>query len=266
MGADPRIWQEDFAIRTSCTDQYGRATLYSLGDCLQEAAGNHTEAMGTTMNNLTGQGLAWIICRLHVKVTRWPRLDDQLKISTWSAAADPIYAYRDFIIRHADGREACRATSSWLILNLETRRPIRTPEFIRDLPLTDQPRVFTQAPSRLRPPQETVHQVEFPVLRQDIDFNGHINNARYLSWLAEPLPEHVWRHGQLRELEITYRNEGLYGDRIVSGCSPLPAANAESAGSADSATTTSFIHSLTRRSDQTTLTLAKTTWNLPEKS
>jgi acyl-ACP thioesterase len=264
MVADPRIWQEDFYIRTSGTDQYGRATLYSLGDCLQEAAGNHTDSLGMTMNDLSGKGLAWIICRLHVKVTRWPRLNEHLKVSTWSAAADPIYAYRDFIIHHTDGSEACRATSTWLILNLETRRPIRTPDFIRDMAHPDQPRVFTQKPSRLRAPQETAHQVEFPVLRQDIDFNGHINNARYLSWLAEPLPDRIWQHGQLRELEITYRNEGLYGDRIVSGCSPIPAANAEPAGAADSAT--SFVHSLTRRSDDCTLTLAKTTWNLPEES
>lgn len=61
-------------------------------------------------------------------------------------------------------------------------------------------------------------EMDFHVRRSDIDTNGHVNNARYVEWMIEGIPEDLTQDYQLSELEVIYKKETMYGTDILSAC------------------------------------------------
>ena len=50
-----------------------------------------------------------------------------------------------------------------------------------------------------------------PVVQEDIDRNGHVNNTRYIDWLFDLLPEDV----DVKAIHAVYHNEALPGDQLL---------------------------------------------------
>jgi acyl-ACP thioesterase len=87
-----------------------------------------------------------------------------------------------------------------MLLDLETRRPVRVDEQLPDLPLVT----------------EYSYELHFRVRHGDVDLNRHVNNVVYVDWALETLsPEMI---GKLRpySVEISCQAESYYGDRIFS--------------------------------------------------
>ncbi len=72
----------------------------------------------------------------------------------------------------------------------------------------------------------TLHRVAIRILPDDIDFMGHVNNARYLGWVQDAVLEH-WRHLAPPDAvaarawvalkhEITYRKPAFLDDDVVA--------------------------------------------------
>ena len=54
------------------------------------------------------------------------------------------------------------------------------------------------------------------VSREVIDDNEHVNNVVYVDWALETLPPDLIGKLQPASVEISYRAESYYGDRIIS--------------------------------------------------
>ena len=91
-------------------------------------------------------------------------------------------------------------------------------------------------------PTEVEHSTTFAVRRSDLDRVGHANNVRFVEWMLEGLPDDAG----LREVEVLYRSEAVYGDEVVSEASPL--------------IEDQRFHQLRRASDGRTLALTRTLW------
>ena len=48
----------------------------------------------------------------------------------------------------------------------------------------------------------------------DLDVNGHMNNARYLDWLADLLPGSFHQDNVIRDMTLGYVAEALEGDNL----------------------------------------------------
>lgn len=68
----------------------------------------------------------------------------------------------------------------------------------------------------------------FTVTKEDIDFNGHVGNVRYLEWFLEAATEHSEHHGMsfealkalhctwvAKEHRIVYKSSALEGDKLA---------------------------------------------------
>jgi acyl-CoA thioesterase FadM len=58
---------------------------------------------------------------------------------------------------------------------------------------------------------EVARQVRFT----DLDVNGHMNNARYLDWLADLLPGSFHQTHMIRDMTLGYVSEALEGDELL---------------------------------------------------
>ena len=51
---------------------------------------------------------------------------------------------------------------------------------------------------------------------QDLDLNGHVNNAIYVGWAVETVPEDFYRKQRPEHIDVVFHKESLYGDTILS--------------------------------------------------
>jgi len=206
----------DFQVRSYECGADGTATLPTICNYLQEVASLHAKMLGFSRSDFekVGENTSWILTRLRVKMTRYPKWEDTVRVTTYPRKGRRITAERDFILSVGDERIGI-ATSEWMIINLATRKIVPIPQFVYDIANDEMPPVLgADAFSKLRwDCRETTGAARFTARRGDIDLNGHVNNVHYIEWLVEALPEGA---GKITDFEITFKSETLAGDEIVA--------------------------------------------------
>ena len=217
-----------FTIRSFDCGRGGEATLPAICNYLQEAANLHADALGISSYDFreAKNNLTWVITRMHIRMARFPKRNEEFKVLTFPRPGRKVAFYRDYIVTSADGERLGVATTEWVIIDLSTRRlaPITGDilEFANDV---REPAFTTDAFTRFKYPEKEVGdgsgsesersaesgRVEILAGRTHIDLNGHVNNVHYIEWLLETVPE-----GMPKELEIVFRTESFAGERMVS--------------------------------------------------
>lgn len=243
------IWKERFRVRSYEMDPRGRASIVTLCNFLQEAAGNHALDLGVSVDQLQDKNLTWVLARLRMEVDAYPLWRDEVVIETWPSGAEGLFATRDFLLRDDAGVVLARATSSWLMIDLERRRPVRLPEFITSIDLPDRDRSLVGMSRQLSEGVNVVTESGIRVRYSDLDINGHVNNVRYVEWALEAVPFEIIRSHHLAELEVHFRAEAVYGD-------PVEVSLASMDGSSRT-----YSHVITQTNDDRELARLQTRWS-----
>lgn len=205
------VWQ----VRTYECGPDGFATLPAICNYLQEAASLNAEALAFSKTDFeaAGENISWVLTRLKVQMTRYPRWTEKVRLVTYPRGGRRIVAWRDFMLTDEAGVEFGRASSEWMLIDLSSRKLVPIPEKVFACANTVRPPVFGEEPfAKLRwTCQETVEPVRFRARRGDIDLNGHVNNVHYISWLLEGAPE-----GVVQELDVVFKSETLAGEEVLT--------------------------------------------------
>ncbi|SMO91277.1 acyl-[acyl-carrier-protein] thioesterase [Gracilimonas mengyeensis] len=205
-------YSESFKIRASEVDTRGKATLPALCSLFQEVAGNNALQLNFDITQLHEQNLTWVLHRMDIHIERFPDWRETITIETWPAAGDALRAYRDYRILDEEGNQIGACLSYWMMINLETRRPTRMPKEILEMGLETEEHVLPIKTDRLNPMDEFDDSREFTVRKSDLDMNRHVNNARYVEWMMEPLPEEEAE--AINRMDIVFVRESTAGDTI----------------------------------------------------
>lgn len=204
-----------FTVRTYESDSAGRLSPVSLLNYFQEAASAHAEELGAGIVYLFRQGLTWVITRYHLKLFGAPRWKTEVELTTWPSGHQGLFALREFELRDGKGGLAAAATSSWMLIDLETKRPVppdqRLGPYLRD------PRRAVASPFD---PLPIIDQADlersFVVRMADLDWNNHVNHVIYVSWALETNPAGFLEAHRPAEIEVDYRREAFFGDTVTS--------------------------------------------------
>lgn len=243
------VWREAHVVRSSETDAAGRASVQALLGYLLDAADSHARALGVSADDLTAERRTWMLHRLRVVVEVMPRWRDGVHVETWPSSMDGLYAERDFRLRDGGGRLLARATSTWLLIDLRRRRPVRIPKAFRGFALPERERPLPEAPPELAPVEAPDYEETFRVGYGDLDLNRHAAFSRYALWAVETLPLELLETNVPAELELRFRAEAVYGDAVVAQT------QREESGDGPS-----FLHRLVRQENGRELALARTRW------
>lgn len=209
---NPTLYSESFKIRASEVNESGKATLPAICSLFQEVAGNHALKLKFDITDLHKHDLTWVLHRMDIKIDRYPDWRETITIKTWPAAGDALRAYRDYLILGEDGEEIGYCLSYWMMINLKTRRPVRMPREILKLKLADRDHVLNIKSERHMPFEDVEKSTTFTVRHSDLDMNQHVNNARYLEWIMESLPEDS--QSEIERVDIIFVAESTFGDEI----------------------------------------------------
>lgn len=220
MNSPDPIFEKTFPIRYHELDNRGLLRPVTLLNFVQDAGGMHAAQLGVSVRDLRQRGLTWVLSRVHVTVERYPHADDVINVRTWPSTREGLFSCREFEMRDKNGVLFSSATSSWAVLNLASRRPVRLQDCLPEYPLTGQRALnddFASLPQFPDEPDGTFRELPFLVRRSDQDSNQHVNNTVYTDWALEAVPDDI-AVCHLYSIEVSFRAEALYGDRIVSQC------------------------------------------------
>lgn len=244
---DNSVYKQKFHIRNFDVDFNGKLKLNMLLNFLQESAAEHAGKLNLSGLDLLKKNLAWIMSRYHISISYYPEQGETIEVSTWPSVVEGIFTLREYEIR-ASEKKAVQATSSWMALDLQSKKPVKIKKTLPSFPLYSRRAVHDDF-RPLPDVENTDIELRFPVLKEDLDFNRHVNNVVYIQWAVETAPEDVVMDLRPTQIEVNYKNETYYGDCVVSRTQKLRSGKGPH-----------YIHQLVKESDGREIARLRTEW------
>lgn len=206
-------FERNYPIRSYECDKNGHLRLITLMNIFQDMADSHANLMGLGYDFCKTKGLAWVGSNYHVIIERMPAWHETITISTWPCVEKKLGAVRDFEVKDEDGMTIIRASSQWILINFEKRRPVGLRENLPQYRIIDE-RAIEGDFEKITDVSRTDASAEFKVRFDDIDINKHVNNAVYPLWATESVGDAFREKHCPAELEIAFKKEGLFGEKV----------------------------------------------------
>lgn len=181
-------------------------------DMAQEMAYQAAGVLHFGYDELIREGMAWVLSRMHIVFTDAPHWRDDVEIQTWSRGAFGPFFLRDFRVLGSDGNLKVKATSSWVVMDVNTRRMAKPEDVLPkentrcDDAAIEAPAAKVMMPRGVEAEYVSNHKVAY----SDIDLVGHTNNARYISWAMDCMESDT----RVNEIEITFQHEAKMGETV----------------------------------------------------
>lgn len=184
-------------------------------DLAQEMANVHAQKLGFGYDDLMRTRTVWVLSRMHIHFDRHPVWREEVTMSTWHKGPSGLFYLRDFQMSDRQGNSLVSATTSWLVINVDTRH------ICRDAGILDRgTALMTDALSKecgkiIMPKEcDAVKTGEHNVAYSDVDMNGHTNNARYLVWAMDVLDYDFAKKHPVKDVRINFNVETRPGDTV----------------------------------------------------
>ena len=197
-------------IRFSEVNENNELDLSSIINYFQDCCMFHSEDVGFGLRYRDISGTTWVLSSWNIIVTRYPRLFEKIKITTYPYKVNNFLGFRNFVITTEDGETCAVADSCWINISLETGKPARaTKEEVKAYQISDRIEM-EDAKGKIRVPDNAESKEAFDVVPSNIDSNHHVNNGQYVKMAETFLPKDF----HIRKLRVEYRNAAKLGDVI----------------------------------------------------
>jgi acyl-ACP thioesterase len=236
-----------YKVTTSTCDSEGKLKLYSALQMMQDCSEMWIDSEPEVKNYFFLQNMAQLLATRQVEIIRVPDYKEELTVTTSVYGMKPMFGFRNTFIYDAQGNPCYKTWSMGafvdkvagklkrvddatiqsmklepqLEMNYKDRRIIlpkgRSSESHPSL--LDDGRVATEGLARRPEGESQLDKVKtegevlepIKVLRADIDYNKHLNNANYVRMAMELLPEDFVVSG----LRVEYRVAAKLGDCLT---------------------------------------------------
>ena len=203
------------SVTPDCLDGGGLARIPAIYEMIINSIGLHIKDEGFGINVMEGRGLSWTLARGAFEFGRRPSLYEKLTVSVCDGEKSALTTSRYVKIFDENGDTVARAVADWCVIDKQTRKP--TPfEVPSDNDLLHKP---CPSPQRIRPfvsSRRSSRKVGY----SECDFNGHLNNCRYVEMFYNLLPKRIANRTEGVRLDINFLKEIPLGAQVVSYLKP----------------------------------------------
>lgn len=206
MQFDP-LFSKTYPVPERECDADGKCRLPYLLRCMEDAAFADAERIGQSSDLLREKyDISWMIYQNVLDVTALPEAGSRICVQTCYGGVQSAAASRRYDVLQ-NGKPLIRCIQVWVVVHMGTRKlanPQKLPELMQ--PGFPHPSGHRRT---LRAEPSLQHAGVGSVDKGDLDFNGHMNNVRYVEHALPYLPEGCFT-GSFR-LQLEYRYELLQG-------------------------------------------------------
>ena len=210
-------YEQKLNIKYSEIDQNQTLKPFALLNFLQDIASENAENLGFGYDYLHPKNLAWFLIKYRMEFENYPQGIQDIVLKTEPRGYNKLFAYRDFEI-YTHNKLSGRISSVWSVVDIDTRSIVPVEQAIVQNPLMV-PKIKREDDlefakiSALKNPSLTR---TFEVRYNDLDVNGHANNGNYVIWAFEPLSFEFKNQYRIKTLDMIYKKEAKYGEKLVS--------------------------------------------------
>ena len=187
----------------------------ALLNLLQDVASKNLE--NSTFSNvaLNNKGLGWFLVRYRIEFDRYPQGIEEINVRTENRGMYKLGAYRDFEAYTTGGERLLRATTSWMMVDIENKSLINIEQSFPEIKKFEK-RENDLVLRKLKSFEDADSEKVFHVRYDDLDMNGHVNNTVYITWAMEAVDYDFRKSHCIKDIDIYYKHEAVYGEDILS--------------------------------------------------
>ncbi len=186
---DNEVYNKEIEINFRDCDNNKKVKLSAVMGFASDIAGKDYTARGFSHDKMVEAKQVFILARYHFHFYKMPSVDDIITFRTWEKGIKDGYVLRDYEIIDSNNESCILASSTWLIINPDTRKIIKP----RNFTLTDigasEKILDCEHCDRIHFGEEKLVALgERIIYNTDLDANGHLNNANYANIAIDFLP------------------------------------------------------------------------------
>ena len=206
------MYSLNYKVTTSSCDRNGKLKIFSALQMMQDCSEMWIESEPTVKKFFNDQNMAQLLATRQVEIVRLPLFKEDLTVTTSVYEVKPMFGFRNTFIRDAKGEPCLKTWSMGAFVDLSTGRLKRIDEATIASIAIDEKQEMNYRDRRIILPHEgdiTLDPVR--VMRADIDYNRHMNNAHYVRIAMELLPEDF----EVKGMRMEYRAPAKLGDMLT---------------------------------------------------
>ncbi|RZC60161.1 hypothetical protein C5167_021901 [Papaver somniferum] len=275
------VYRQLFVIRSYEIGPDKTATMETLMNLLQETALNHVMSSGLAgdgfgaTHEMSLRKLIWVVTRIHIQVEKYSSWGDVVEVNTWVDAAGKNGMRREWEIRDNKTQQIItRATSTWVVMNRETRRLSKMPEQVRQevKPFYLNRAAIGEAVDDTakidKLSNDTAESIRSGLAPRwsDMDANQHVNNVKYIGWILESVPINVLEDYNLTSMTLEFRRECRQSN-LLESLTDMEVIEAEETTNNGSKTKADFrsTHLIRMQRDKAEIVRARAEWRSKQK-
>ena len=175
-----------YKVTTSCCDSEGRLKLYSALQMMQDCSEMWIDSVPMVKQYFAEQNMAQLLATRQVEVVRVPEFKEELTVTTSVYEVKPMFGFRNTFIYDADGKPCYKTWSMGAFVDKAAGKLKRVDDVTIQSMTLDPKLDMDYKDRRIILPKEGGEVLEpVRVLRADIDYNRHMNNANYVRLRVE---------------------------------------------------------------------------------
>lgn len=192
-------------IQTPMCDLYGRLALPQLFLLMQELPG-HQQSERERNAMLREKGVFWALSRTFCSVSRPFERNEAVLFRTWPGKPKRYVFSRYYEFEDERGETVASASSLWMLVNRATREIVMPNDI--GVVVSDHDRLPpVPDPGKLAMDFAFERGMERKALYSDFDVNGHVNNARYVSWICDLFPLESFERRFVSKIQVNFLRE-----------------------------------------------------------
>ncbi|KAL4393014.1 hypothetical protein S83_037483 [Arachis hypogaea] len=221
--------RQNFTIRSYEVDANGIASVETLMNYFQgsmiyhgKTVGAYNDVAGTT-KEMIKRNLVWVYSEMQVLTYRYPKWDDVVEVETWVSTAGMNAVRFNWIMRDFKTNQVLnRASSVSVLMNKLTRKLSKMPEEVRrelESYLVNSRIIIEDDDKKIPKLDDTTADYICTGLKpqwSDIDVNFHVNNAKYVTWILESIPESILMNYELSSMTLKFKRECKIDSKLQS--------------------------------------------------
>lgn len=216
--AESSVFSMNHQVNYYECDPSGHISLSTLIALIILASEKQNAELGVDEHTTLKMGGGWVIIDYEAHFNKeWPRESDVIQLQTQVLAYNKFFVVRQFMILNAAGEQIGEIKGLFVYMDLTKRRMAKIPAAIM-APYAEKSTI--RLPKVARPDKVKLDDnwqiSQYQVRYFDIDYNGHVNNAKYFDWMLDTLDHEFLKNHQIVGLRMNYEHEVRPQTTVVS--------------------------------------------------